>query len=424
MKKKLFATFGPIICATILLAIFLFAPFKIDLDSTKVLKSASTSMGTNVLRGNAIKNKALASKEYIPFLGSSELSRISPFHPSVLAEKYHRNYQPFLLGAPGTQSLTQSFMIQSADGNLRHKKVVFILSPQWFVKGGIKNDYFNAYYSELQIYQWITKLEKVHEKDVYLANRLMDFPKVRKNDYLIRILKEIREYKIPSNSELSYMRLKLNMLSREDELFGKIGMISKENKVKSQTKKLPNQYNEAELYRLAGKIGKKSTTNNSFEIDNHFYTTRLKKKIKTFRGAQKHIDYRYSPEYSDFQLALNQLADERAEVLFILPPVNKEWSTYTGLSEKMLRGFAKKVRYQLEDQGFTNIADFTGQVDIPYFMADTIHLGWRGWLVADQWIAPFLKEKPISPPKYKLNSQFFTKNWQQMNPDEIKGEYK
>jgi D-alanine transfer protein len=418
MKKKLFGIFGPILFSVILLVLFFFAPFKIDLDSPKVLEDASTSMASNVLRGNAIKNKAMASKKYVPFFGSSELSRISAFHPSALAEKYDRNYRPFLLGAPGTQSLTQAMMMQSMGDNLSKKKVVFILSPQWFVKKGVTEDYFNAYFSDLQTYQWIDRLETVSRSDQYLAQRLLDFSKVKKDQRLTNALKRIQEGQLPSSSDRGYLHLMLNMYSREDELFGKIGMISKEKAVKKAVKRLPAVYNDQKLDQLAIEIGERATNNNPFELANKFYTKRVKNHINELENSQVQWDYRSSPEFSDLQLVLNQLAQDQAEVLFIIPPVNKRWTDFTGLSQEMLQGFAKKVRYQLESQGFTNIADFSKECDTRYFMADTIHLGWRGWLAADQKIQPFLEGK-YQKPAYQLNSDFYSKDWQSKDPAQI-----
>ncbi len=420
MKKKIFAIFGPILISAVLLVAFFFAPFKMDLDSKRVLEDASTSMATNVLRGNAIKNKAIGSKEYVPFFGSSELSRISPFHPTVLSDKYNRNYRPFLLGAPGTQSLTQALMMQSMGTNLAHKKVIFIISPQWFVKDGVTNDYFNAYYSELQTYQWVSDLEKITDADRYLAERLLDFPKVKEDKRLDRALKAIISGELPSSSDKQYINLMLNMFSREDELFGKIGMVSKDKAIKKAEKRLPDTYNAKELDQLAAEIGQKSTNNNAFEISNQFYNKRVKKKLKTLENSQKDWDYRFSPEFSDLQLVLSQLAQDNAEVLFIIPPVNKHWTDFTGLSQEMLQGFAKKVKYQLTSQGFTNIADFTKECDTQYFMADTIHLGWRGWLAVDQRIQPFLETSSPKTPKYQLDRSFYSREWQQKIPNDLK----
>lgn len=419
MKKKIFGIFGPILISAVLLVGLFFVPFKIDLDSKHVLADASTSMATNVLRGNAIKNKAIGSKEYIPFFGSSELSRISAFHPSVLADKYDRNYRPFLLGAPGTQSLTQALMMQSMGEKLSHKKVVFIISPQWFVKKGVNNDYFDAYYSELQTYQWVSDLKKVTAGDIYLAKRLMDFPKVKEDKRLDSALNDILSGRLPSTSDKQYIDLMINMFSREDELFGKIGMVSKEKEIEKAEKPLPDSYNADALDQLAAEIGQKATSNNSFEISNSFYTKRLKKNLNHLENSQTNLDYRYSPEFSDLQLVLSQLAQNNAEVLFIIPPVNKHWSDFTGLSQEMLQDFAKKVKYQLTSQGFNNIADFTKECGTPYFMADTIHLGWQGWLAADQRIKPFLKNKATQQPSYTLDESFYSKNWQKKEPSDI-----
>ncbi|MCH5071983.1 hypothetical protein JI528_15800, partial [Listeria monocytogenes] len=38
--------------------------------------------------------------------------------------------------------------------------------------------------------------------------------------------------------------------------------------------------------------------------------------------SQKKWDYRFSPEYGDFQAALEQLAEKNVDVLFVIPPVN------------------------------------------------------------------------------------------------------
>lgn len=92
--------------------------------------------------------------------------------------------------------------------------------------------------------------------------------------------------------------------------------------------------------------------------------------------------------------------------MFIIPPVNEKWSDYTGLSQEMLQGFAKKIKFQLNSQGFNRIADFVNQAGTNYFMEDTIHLGWKGWLAADQQIRPFLEENHITASKYHLDDAF------------------
>ena len=70
MKKKLLAIFGPLIAATVLLALFFFSPFKINDENKDLWAQASSSMSGNILRGNSIKNEAVKSGEYVPFFGA------------------------------------------------------------------------------------------------------------------------------------------------------------------------------------------------------------------------------------------------------------------------------------------------------------------------------------------------------------------
>lgn len=421
MKKKLLGIFGPILLAAVLLVLLFFSPFKINSNDPKLIKAASSSMAGNVLRGNSITKDALSTDNYVPFFGSSELSRISPFHPSVLAEKYKRDYTPFLMGAPGTQSLTQFMMMQSLGNELKNRKVVFIISPQWFVKEGIKRDYFDAYYSPEQTLNWLLHLKKVQASDQYFAQRLAHYGVVRKDERLERMLNAVMDGKLPDQTDLTFSKLKLNMLAREDELFSTIGMISKQAVIDHAAKELPDQYDQHELNRLANHLGKAATRGNQFGIQQRFYHRRIKPHLNMLADSQKDWDYRYSPEFSDFQLALDQLAKKHTDALFIIPPVNGRWAKFTGLSDEMLQQFSSKIKYQLTAQGFTNIADYTNQQNTPYFMQDTIHLGWKGWLLADRKIAPFLKGEKSQAENYKINNDYFlSKAWQEMNPTTIK----
>lgn len=422
LKKKLFTIFGPIVTAFILVIALFILPIRTTQVSPSVWKKASTAMSGNVLGGNMIKNSAIASGEYVPFFGSSELSRFSPFHPSVLATKYRRDYRPFLLGAPGTQSLNQFAVAQSLKSEITDKKAIFIISPQWFVEKGVSDLEFNAYFSELQLYDWLLSVHKTDEATRFYAQRLLQFSRINQNRYISAILTAIMNGKtidqLPT-SQVKKLERNYQLLQREDQLFSQIGMFTKSHKVAKFEKQLPDNYNYQQLDALACKIGEHRTRNNQFLIDNQFYQTRLQIGLKNLKNSQATWSYCKSPEFADFQLVLNQFAKSHTDVLFIIPPVNKRWSDYTGLSQAMLQNFASKIKYQLTSQGFNHVVDFSKEDTVPYFMADTIHLGWRGWLKADEYIAPFLLEKH-SQPNYQLNNtRFFSKNWQ----DEVSAVY-
>ncbi|EOT39944.1 D-alanyl-lipoteichoic acid biosynthesis protein DltD [Enterococcus columbae] len=416
LKKKLFTIFGPLVAAVILVSALFILPIQTNHVRPEVWKKASTAMSGNILGGNMIKNQAIASGEYVPFFGSSELSRFSPFHPSVLATKYHRNYRPFLLGAPGTQSLNQFAVAQSLRNEITNGKAIFVISPQWFVEKGVSDLEFNAYFSELQLYDWLLSLHKTDQATQFYAQRLLHFSRINQNKKMSTILTAIANGKTIDElpmAQLATLKSNYQLLQREDQLFSQIGMFTKNKKVNKFEKQLPEIYNYQQLDALAYKIGEHRTKNNQFLIDNQFYQTRLQFGLKDLKNSQTTWSYCQSPEFADFQLVLNQFAKSHTDVLFIIPPVNKRWSDYTGLSQEMLQNFAAKIKYQLTSQGFNQVVDFSKEDTVPYFMADTIHLGWRGWLKADAYIAPFLVN-PQPKVNYQLNNErFFSKQWQE-----------
>ena len=421
MAKRLLRIFGPLILAAILVLAVLVSPvtFGFKKVSAGEERQAAVSLSPNVLKGKRIKEAALK-QNYVPFFGSSEWSRIDPMHPSVLAQKYHRDYRPFLLGARGTQSLTQFFVMQNIQSELKNKKAVFVISPQWFVKDGTRKDAFAFYYSQLQTTEWLSHYR--HDAiDQYAAKRLLQMPVAKSDHFLYAALKRVSAGQSLTSNQRFYLKAKQNMLTQEDEFFSGINMPSQNlNKVNQQAKKLPTQYSFSKLDALAGRIGKSQTGNNRFQISDSFYNHGLKQELKggKLAGFQKNLSYTKSPEFADFQLVLDQFARLHTNVMFIIPPVNAKWSAYTGLSQSMLRQFDQKIRYQLQSQGFNNICDLTDKSNVPYFMTDTIHLGWRGWLAVDQKVDPFLTQSQAKP-RYKINDKFYSQEWQQLNPNEL-----
>lgn len=411
-KKKLFSAVGPFFAAIIIIGAIIFSPINwFSGPSAKSIHKAASSMSVNVLKGNDLKNEAMSSDKYLPFFGSSELSRVNAYHPSVLAQKYNRPYEPFLLGAPGTQSLTHFFMLNSMGDELKNKKIVFIISPQWFVKESVGDPMFSLFFSPLQTNEWVMNLGSNDINDQYLAKRLLHFSSVRSDTELKAMMKKIKSGEELSSLDKKRATYNYEILTKEDKLFSKIGITSKSEKIDNKTKDLPDAYSFRELDRQAFKDGEKATSNNEFDIANSFYSKRIAPMKGKLENSQVDFDYTKSPEFSDFQLVLNQIAEKNIDAMFVIPPVNKLWSDYTGLSTDMLDLFSKKINYQLKSQGFKHVVDYTDKRSQAYFMEDTIHLGWRGWMQMDRDLQKFLRDK--NKPSYNMNSEeFLSKEWQ------------
>ncbi|WP_155287389.1 D-alanyl-lipoteichoic acid biosynthesis protein DltD [Lacticaseibacillus zhaodongensis] len=409
MKRRLWQILGPVLCACILVFGALLLPLRFGAPSAREVHSAAVSLNRDVLSGERMK-KAAVRRGYVPFIGSSELSRMDPFHPSVLAQKYHRNYNTLLLGDPGTQDLSQFVDNQSLLGKLRGKKVVFIISPQWFTAGGQRSDAFAYYYSPLEMSGWL-----LHKRgglaDRYAARRILAMGNTKGAVHAALL-------SVAAGQKLSWpvrtqLRAQHQLLLNEDNLFSRTLHSGRPAKITRAAAKLPAHATDAQLAKLADKMGRRCSRNNPFGINDGFFRKRLYgRKLARLAGSQQNFDYRRSPEYSDLELLLHEFARNRINVQFIIPPVNARWADYTGLPRDMMTETASKIKYQLRSQGFDHILDMTTDAKKSAYMEDTIHLGWRGWVAVDKTVHPFLERK-LPAPHYHLQNRFYTHKWQQ-----------
>ncbi|MDD9138977.1 D-alanyl-lipoteichoic acid biosynthesis protein DltD [Fructobacillus sp. CRL 2054] len=418
-KKKLWQIFGPVLAAFVLLACVFLLPFPLTHYSQNDLRESSVSFSSQIVKGEAVKNAAFSDKKvnYVPFFGSSELSRIDSLHPSVLAEKYKRNYQPFMLGKAGSDSLVHFLNMQEMQGTLKTKKAVYVVSPQWFTKTG-SDAGFNLFYSPLQTVDWLRNIghNQPSETDQFVASQLLEKSVVKNNAYYHRLLTKVSKGEKLSTANLSTLDIKHQILSRQDALFSRCESSSNyKSRVLPAAKSLPKIYSKNALDRLGYEEGQKGTTNNDFHIKNSFYTTRVMPEKKALKGAQKDYDYTKSVEYAYFQSVLDNFAKNHTDVMFVITPVNQRWAKYTGLNNDMYQESVQKIKYQLQSQGFNNIADLSKDGGKDYFMQDTIHVGWRGWLELDQYLNPFLSSDS-SQTNYQINNRFLSKDWQNLKP--------
>ncbi|WP_251716383.1 D-alanyl-lipoteichoic acid biosynthesis protein DltD [Lactobacillus agrestimuris] len=407
-KRRLWQIFGPVLCAFILLvAVFLF-PWERTFSKDTIYEAANSQTNT-VFKGVKLKQEAFKG-EYVPFYGSSELSRMDPLHPSIIADKYNRNYRPFLLGGPGSQSLAQFIGMQGTSKELKNKKAVVIISPQWFTKQGQDPQAFDLYYSPLQTAMFLLKA-KNSVADRYAAKRILDMPSV-KSGVIKDGLKKVANGEKLSGWDRFLLENKVRVLTNEDNFFSTFQVRDRIEKIKKREKLLPDDYSVKALKKVADEQAEIHTNSNNLGIDNTFYRNRLPKKVlKKLKGSQKNFDYTKSPEYADFELMLTQFAKQHTNVLFVIPPINAKWMKYTGLSSKMYQESVAKMERQLTSQGFENILDLSKDGAQKYFMQDTIHLGWNGWLAMDQAVRPFM-ELPNRPYNYDLDNYYFSKKWQ------------
>lgn len=412
--RKLWSIFGPVILAFVLVLILFLLPID-NKHSLQTEKQAAVSLSPVVFKNQSIKKQALDDKKtnFVPFFGSSELRRMDRYHPSVMAARYH-NYTPFLFGSRGTQSLPQFFNINSMENQMTDQKAVYIISPQWFTKQGVQAPAFKYYNGSYANLTWLQKANPKSPYDRYTARRLIAL--IGKDGTVGAAARKIAAGQSLNGWDRFVINTRVDMLQHEDALFSEFQINQNYQKhILPNISKLPKKYNYDTLYQDAVKTGEHDTTNNRFRVKNSFYTQRIKPNEKHLAGTQKKINYTKSPEYGDLQVVLNQFKNTNSNVLFVIPPVNAKWEKFTGLDMAMYYRSVDKIKFQLQEQGFNNVLDLSHDGGKTSFMEDTIHIGWAGWVKFDQVTNNFISKKQPAP-HYRLNEQFLSSKWRNLNP--------
>ncbi|MFJ3389182.1 MULTISPECIES: D-alanyl-lipoteichoic acid biosynthesis protein DltD [unclassified Lysinibacillus] len=360
--------------------------------SDEDVEQAKTSMSPLVFQGMYFQERMLQEPNTMPLYGSSELNRFDPFHPYNYTRATNAPYTTFMVGRGGMQSITHFLNFAAQEKNLKDKKIVFIISPQWFTKKGMNELHFSPNYSMLHAY------DLAYNKDIDedLRNRgmkrLLDFDTVNRDD----LLRTIYEYKLSGGKEKPIIgRLAMlaghfqkALLEKKDlyySLFPREG-----SKLKNNDKLVADQTFEQQLQN-AEKYGEKRVSNDLM-IENKFYKRLKNSNLDRFKGFRKSEDYTTSPEYEDLQLVIDILKDAGAKPLFISIPVNGHWYDYTEYPADRRDKYYAKMNQILTDNGVPFV-DFSSHDYDPYFIMDTIHIAWKGWVYLDQELDKYWAQK-------------------------------
>jgi D-alanine transfer protein len=386
MKKPVFI---PLFLAFLVLFILVIIPdrwIESMIPKNRISQEA-TELNPFMFQGKYIQQKMLDDSRYLPIYGSSELARLDRFHPSNYFQEVHEDFTPFLIGRGGTESLIHFLNFSEHINQLKDKKIVFVLSPQWFNPQGADESHFVPNYSSLQVYDFDFNQQIDPEVKKQAIKRLLTYSSV-KNDPILSTLYKAEVTNDPwTKREASALRpvalVYRHLLEKKDLYYSLAGGFSRHRDL---TPKVRNKsWNE--LAQEADQYGAKRATNNHFYISNSQYN-----KIKGFLPSLKNKDikrsYGESKEYGDFQLVLDVLKQSGAKPLFISVPVNGHYYDYTGFPKEGRAAYYSRIKQQIEADGF-QVADFSDHEYDPYFMKDTIHIGWKGWVYTDRAIKQF-----------------------------------
>ncbi len=366
-----------------------------------VIEQVAGSQSHEVFQGIILQQKGLESHNILPVYGSSEFSSVSEFHPSILFAGNPTGFTPFLIGHGGSQDIIHVLNAASQGQALQDKKVVVILSSQWFEPEGIYAGNFASNFSALQAYRMLSNKQLTIETKQQVASRLLQFPNVRESyPALAKLLTHHGQDDVKSRViQLIYGlfgRIEMASLEAKDALNSikllKIINVNNETNIRQGKPIVPPPVPLKpwqELSELATDAGQKAVTNNEFGIEDSYYLKYIKETLIQNQGSAKNDTLTPSPEYQDLELLFSVLKQVGAKPLFIIVPVNGLWADYTGFPFAERQTYYQRVRQMVVQQGF-QVADFSDHEYDQYFLKDIMHLGWKGWVEVNEAMDRFV----------------------------------
>lgn len=359
------------------------------------------AMGINpqfeTFQGSLLQQKAFQTPGVLPLYGSSEMSLLNDFHPAKVLTP-ETGVTPFLVGRGGTQTIIHVLNLASL-ADLKGKKVAIFLTPQWYGPAGMQSPFFEGNFSPLHAYQILFSSELSLRLKRQIAERILNFPGAYKDyPHLKEMLSDEAKtgFRVDIAKTLNWFPAQMEYAGLEiQDLLTTEWNVEKlsQKTIRDYSQKVtPPQAVDWDTLREAAKVkGMNSTTNNSFGMDNTFYQDYLAPKLQEKKDSEKNSTLTVSPEYDDLMLLMQVLKEKGAKPLFVIIPMNGQWSDYTGLNQAEREKCYTKIASLIQGEGYP-VADFSSHEYDDYYLKDPWHLAWKGWVDVDQRLYEFSQE--------------------------------
>lgn len=340
-------------------------------------------------REGIIKNQ---DENTIVIFGSSEFetARDSKYHICNMFQ--NDKFTPMILGRGHSQSLQHAVTLASIGNELTNKKVVFIVSPQWFQRKSVLKKSYAIRFSESN-YVGMLMNEKIpdelKEKMIKRTTSLLkgvDDPMLERVELYNRIL-----YYENATAKDQIMYHLYQIFNQEKD---RLRVIEKA-KYRRVEQHATGTYQEGNydwesLYQAAGEEAK-AQSDNSLCMNQEFYE-KNEKLIKKEKGTDKKRKFkRKSKEYKDLELFLEVCEALEIEPMIVIAPNNGYWFDNTQFPQKVRDKTYAKVKKIAEKHG-VKITDLSTEEYSPYFFTDNYHFSGKGWVKINEAIYKFYQQ--------------------------------
>lgn len=351
---------------------------------------------TEKITGETLLRLAAAEEGELLIFGSSELKTTDiATHPANFFADRRCGFQIDLIGRGSCQSLVHALCIAGSGEALRGHRIVLITAPQSYVPEGIAPDLFLANFSEQQLLLALADESLAPETRQYLAARVQELI-ARYAGQTGRELQKATAAGLMCRAAARgdafslallrpYAALSARLLETKDAVSAARVMASYGDSPRAER---PIDWAAEEDAALAQ--AREMSGNNDFFMTDGYYSTYIGRRLEDQAGKDAALSYAESPEYDDLRCLLDICRQKEIEVLFVHVPMHGQWCDYTGFDAARRADYYEQVRQIVSGYERVRLLDLTGYEYEPYFLCDTMHLGWKGWLAVDRAITEFM----------------------------------
>ena len=334
---------------------------------------------------NAMKSRL--DEDTIPVLGSSELQhqKKTPYHPSNVFAGQQTKLM--LIGAGYYQSLFHATLVAALDDSMENRKVVLIVAPQWFRKSGVKPEAYASRFSEQNYIEMLKNPRLSEETKEYIVKRTHKLLKVDPKG--LERVKKFEKYFTTGKGNEEDIDLAtdwyLKFMQEKEKTNVALRLTAYEILDKPDEKQEESFLTAAgdidfdALRAAAAKDGEEACGGNPFFVKKSYYDNYIVKVMDEVKDEGIRTGYSVSPEFDDFECFLKVCTELDVEPLIVISPVNGYWYDWIGFPADAREEYYSQVRDLSEKYG-AKMADFSDREYEEYFMEDTVHVGWKGWV--------------------------------------------
>lgn len=338
-------------------------------------------------QGLQLQRAAFQQSDLMPLYGSSELTIPDPYDASKIFLLYPTGFTVFPVGGDSSSPLIQLQTLAGIGKDLRGKRVVLSLSPDFFIKPDVTQAEYMGNFSRLHALAFVLSDLPTSVKQP-VAQRMLKFPASYADDALLGILLQQLAGDSPASGlgyAAVYPMAKLQELALElQDHWETLSWIRDAPWLQPNVARRAQHLNWNMLRSHALAFSKQLSTNNPFGIENGVWNIKWKKLVQDRLTASTDSEFiaqlNTSHLWGDLKLELATLKAYGAEPLLLSMPWHGTYNDARGISAAARQRYYDQVA-RLGSQAQVTVVTLQQFEYDNYFLLDPgSHLSAEGWV--------------------------------------------